>query len=271
MLKTKYSGVNDGKPYPVDMVAFKDGDSVSDLSVENGELKLNGETVGGGSGKERKVLFSDTLQLTTPIMGMGNMSGTETTLPVTTFEAGKTYIVTYNGVEYPCICISQEGGVALGNTGMLEGTDTGEPFVIFTHIGASTVGILDLNKAESCTISIAIETSGGGGGNVVSAVFEITQDEEENYIVNCNKTPAEVVDAIKNGNLTAKCTLFLDDFYSWHQRGTFTMFGVVEMINIEDGEFQGAMCLFNCGEEMEVKISVSLNVENADWEFTADV
>lgn len=50
MLKVKYSGVNDGKPYPVDMVAFKDGDSVSNLNVENGELKLNGEPVGGGSG-----------------------------------------------------------------------------------------------------------------------------------------------------------------------------------------------------------------------------
>ena len=50
MLKVKYSGVNDGKPYPVDMVAFKDGDSVSNLNVENGELKLNGHPVGGGSG-----------------------------------------------------------------------------------------------------------------------------------------------------------------------------------------------------------------------------
>ncbi len=49
MLEKKYSGVNDGKPYPVDMVAFKDGDSVSNLNVENGELKLNGETVGGGN------------------------------------------------------------------------------------------------------------------------------------------------------------------------------------------------------------------------------
>ena len=50
MLKVKYSGVNDGKPYPVDMVAFKDGDSVSNLKVENGELKLNDKPVGGGSG-----------------------------------------------------------------------------------------------------------------------------------------------------------------------------------------------------------------------------
>lgn len=50
MLEKKYSGVNDGKPYPVDMVAFKDGDSVSNLKVENGELKLNDNPVGGGSG-----------------------------------------------------------------------------------------------------------------------------------------------------------------------------------------------------------------------------
>lgn len=50
MLNKKYSGINDGKPYPVDMVAFKDGDSVSNLNVENGELKLNDKPVGGGSG-----------------------------------------------------------------------------------------------------------------------------------------------------------------------------------------------------------------------------
>lgn len=79
-------------------------------------------------------------------------------------EAGKTYTVVFNGVEYECVAEKPEGfiGVALGNTSAVEGTlTTNDPFAIVAvspensedSMGASFFAI-PLDGSTSVTVKI---------------------------------------------------------------------------------------------------------------------
>lgn len=57
--------------------------------------------------------------------------------PKQLLDAGKTYVIGWNGVEYSCVAVAVEeedaNGVMLGNIGLMTGTgDTGEPFVLIS-------------------------------------------------------------------------------------------------------------------------------------------
>lgn len=61
------------------------------------------------------------------------LSESEVLLEGFSMQAGETYYVTWNGVEYTCVCVEvpDTGGICLiGNASVLGLEDTGEPFVI---------------------------------------------------------------------------------------------------------------------------------------------
>ena len=69
-------------------------------------------------------------------------------------ESGKTYIVTYNGVEYVCALNNISGADILGNAGALDEAlpNTGEPFAIVFPDGL--VAAVPLDGAETVKMSI---------------------------------------------------------------------------------------------------------------------
>ena len=80
--------------------------------------------------------------------------------PPFSLENGKEYTVVWDGVEYNCIAtvMSEEGISAgfLGNTAMIDGVDSGEPFVCVMHPGMT--GFVDLVSSETVSHNISVET-----------------------------------------------------------------------------------------------------------------
>ena len=69
---------------------------------------------------------------------------------------GKTYIVTWDGTDYKCMCYDMDGVPTLGNASIADGgSDTGEPFVyIVPQQGDPVVQIMTLDTSASHTISV---------------------------------------------------------------------------------------------------------------------
>jgi hypothetical protein len=67
---------------------------------------------------------------------------------VKALEEGKEYIVTFNGVAYPCVARNYDGYLMLGNNAVYEYdngdvTDTGEPFAIESQANSGTGPLSD--------------------------------------------------------------------------------------------------------------------------------
>lgn len=73
--------------------------------------------------------------------------------------AGNTYDVTYNGTAYSCTAveITRDGisVVAIGNTAMVGGEDTGEPFVIAYAAAAGGTSCIPLDGSAKVTLEIS--------------------------------------------------------------------------------------------------------------------
>lgn len=72
-------------------------------------------------------------------------------------EKNKLYKVTYNGVEYECVCfIHIEDGeniICLGNGAIIDDEDTGEPFLI-TNDG-EIFGLITMDETTNVTLGIS--------------------------------------------------------------------------------------------------------------------
>ena len=86
---------------------------------------------------------------------------TETQIPDTLIglEVGKQYIVTWNNVEYRCVGSNIDGyaGACVGNLGLAEMTDTGEPFLILDVIEENFIAIGSTEYPQDNTFMIAEE------------------------------------------------------------------------------------------------------------------
>lgn len=95
---------------------------------------------------------------TAPIAELGNLNGNMSFPPSeTVIEAGFSYIVSFDGVEYECVASGDDSSVILGNTvnGIMgNGDDTGEPFCIMKQ--GSSVAIIT-KEAGTYTIGISGE------------------------------------------------------------------------------------------------------------------
>jgi len=135
---------------------------------------------------------------------------------------GETYTVTWNGTAYTCVAhlITMDGmsGTVLGNMSMMDGEDTGEPFVLMVlpaELAAQMgmrVSIEALDGSESVTLSIAGTTmkikteylpDGIGGGNMFVVNVNIPFDEINNETFNIadvsDKSYEEMEAAVKAG------------------------------------------------------------------------
>ena len=144
-------------------------------------------------------VFSYTVALSPNVMGMGGVSGSETAMSAELLEDGKAYVVTYNGVEYSCVCNSETGALALGNLEHMNGSGNGEPFMVADING--TVSVFDLNNAESCDITIATTTEtihpiDQKFLNVLRVKFDTADGQN---FTGADKTIDEIIEAFKNG------------------------------------------------------------------------
>lgn len=75
-----------------------------------------------------------------------------------TYEVGETYVVTFNGKDYTCVCKEHEGRRIIGNPTVLGGYDDGtfngeEPFVVLENERAFYGGIYDVTVFE-CSVGV---------------------------------------------------------------------------------------------------------------------
>lgn len=106
-------------------------------------------------------------------------------------RADETYRVTWGGTVYTCETFPDNTGTAydgylFGNAGVVGGTDTGEPFLIYRDRATRLVGVADQSPG---TIHIIIErqVSGGGSATLVSktitanGVYDPADDSADGY------------------------------------------------------------------------------------------
>lgn len=124
---------------------------------------------------------------------MGNMS----IQPEAPFEVDKTYIVTYNGTPYTCVCyeVEIEGVhmVGVGNGVGFGVTDTGEPFVM-GNVPAMMPGmtvVMDYTGATTCTVSVSGES-------------EVIHHLDPKYIKDMYSEKVEEISIDFDGNLDGK-------------------------------------------------------------------
>ena len=68
---------------------------------------------------------------------------------------GHTYTVNFAGTEYQCQCIGLEGTVFMGNSIVVDGDDTGEPFTVVSDSMATTTLVIAVYGHDSATVSIS--------------------------------------------------------------------------------------------------------------------
>lgn len=127
-------------------------------------------------------------------------------------EAGKTYMVTYNGTPYDCPGVAHDldgvMGVLLGNAAMAEGSGGNEeaPFVIvvvppaFVEQMGAYAAIYDASGATSVTLSITISSDqleDSSGGNLI--IMATPTPDDENTDAMMDKSFSETMTAIKAG------------------------------------------------------------------------
>ena len=107
------------------------------------------------------------------------------------YEAGKTYYVTWNGIEYTCIGIDLGTGVLIGNTLALDLEDTGEPFVSVNAVENGIAGtvIMAMDDTDETDViirgekyePIPIQYVSNALPYYIDAVGEIISDRESVY------------------------------------------------------------------------------------------
>ena len=125
---------------------------------------------------------------------------------------GKQYVVTWEGVDYTCVCftVSDDGTIAyaIGNRILIDGeTDTGEPFLFMTAItdGAKFVaGILPVDESvTSFTFSVKGEVAIPIPAQYVTNAFpyyiEVTGSGTDADPYVCNDTVANVTEIYNSG------------------------------------------------------------------------
>lgn len=83
---------------------------------------------------------------------------------------GETYVVGWDGVEYSCVSYedeSYEDMILIGNTLMINGVDTGEPFIIASKSDGSGMTIFTTETAETHSVYVNRETEETVGVDIV--------------------------------------------------------------------------------------------------------
>lgn len=111
------------------------------------------------------------------------------------FTPGTEYTVTWNGVEYKCVCAETKllGPTAnlLGNAASKGGEDTGEPFAIYSVPMTDDTTVYAFDGSTEVTLSIICGGSGNGGG--VSSWNDLTDKPfDENNVIKPEALPEGV-------------------------------------------------------------------------------
>jgi len=115
--------------------------------VERTEWQATKELVGG----EKEIIASTEV-------AFNSMAGTTKFSGDYIFFEGETYQVSWNGVEYTCMCFRGDGVLYVGNGSLIsESEDNNEPFCLFWYVSETntTVNIYkDTSKAETITVEV---------------------------------------------------------------------------------------------------------------------
>ena len=105
------------------------------------------------------------------------------------FEVGKTYTIEWDGTTYNCVsqAVDADGAtaIAIGNGLLIDGTDTGEPFVImYLSIGEVLVfGVVSIYDTEATTHHFGIVENGEVVHKLDSKYVDAYTREEMNEIL----------------------------------------------------------------------------------------
>lgn len=132
---------------------------------------------------------------------------------------GETYTITYNGVDYKCLCqaapsglVADPNAVAMGNFVPVGGPNTGEPFAMLVSYAGQEVDIIDLVGSASVKVGIK-----GAVAHKVDArclpgsVFTVyfTVDEDKN--VTASHTHEEVFAKMNDPNIAVRAIATFSD------------------------------------------------------------
>jgi hypothetical protein len=114
-------------------------------------IKVKSENIVGGtpgSSKTLETLFPET------VMSYSEEEGMYIAPADFEFIEGEEYVITFNGTQYICKALGVEQSAFVGNTLLVEGEDTGEPFIIvdYPSQGASMVISIDYTANHTFTI-----------------------------------------------------------------------------------------------------------------------
>lgn len=170
--------------------------------------------------------------------------------------AGKTYAITYNGVEYTCTAFDTDDGPAIGNGAEFGLEDTGEPFIMLIVVGMLLV--FDLNGATEATVRIVGETVVTLPREYLpsmSCVIDVedVDTDNNNKFVTLTYNTTELVQFLKNGlpvwlNITGGTKDNRVQVTSW------CSFGMTIDEQIANGISPAALKLVLCGKELDLDV-----------------
>lgn len=192
-------------------------------------------------GESTEVLFDQRVEFTDGDGEVGTYTGPFTEL----LEADKTYSVTYNGNVYKCVPLDDLGAgypTFIGNTSVMGGADTGEPFAIVVvedpdgGIGTSiiscagdTSATVKIEKSVIHTIDPKFLPGGGSGGGVVEIPITWNDDQEDFTVGN---TFADMRKAVDGGStVVLKDNLGRRYHLQWDEGGGLTFTNTITNMN----------------------------------------
>lgn len=195
-------------------------------------------------------------------------SGEEAAMIATPFslEAGQTYSVSYNGVEYKCVASVLEDGVVVGNIGFVLGYNASiEPFIIINMSGeeAASTGIYGgmymLDGSTSATVSITKHAIHEIPGDYVDigSVMRVNLNEAGDAI---DKTFMEIYNHVENGGMVTLVELINKD--NMIVRKFFYPSGIV--MGLGDNGLVGTMEFINPGDRSNHTITSYGAIDNLD-------
>lgn len=188
----------------------------------------------------------------------------------TPIQAGETYRVTWGtgGTQYVCETVADGGGstydgYGFGNSGLVGGTDTGEPFLLYRDSATRMLGVTNASGGQNIRIKIEKQTTSGGGSATLitknitaNGTYNASSDSADGYssvVVNVPTGGGESGDYTRTvivPSQTVACTtnLMNNAYYAFLQNAGDIQVGDRYIVTVDGTEFvtEGHVAESNC-------------------------